>query len=214
LNQNIFLIGFMGSGKSHWGHIWALEHGYTFYDLDTEIEKAFELSVEEIFEKHGEEKFRELERYHLRKFEKKKKYLLSCGGGTPCFFDNLEWMKEHGEIIYLKASPEYILDRVMDETTKRPLLKEVNPAELLFFIQKKLKEREPVYLKANHILEVEKLQNDSLNFIKENNKKNELIKPAEVDTQHSKEKEKLKNNQTEKENKTSFAEEKSKKESK
>jgi shikimate kinase len=204
----------MGSGKSHWGHIWALEHAYTFYDLDTEIEKAFELSVEEIFEKHGEEKFRELERYHLRKFEKKKKYLLSCGGGTPCFFDNLEWMKEHGEIIYLKASPEYILDRVMDETTKRPLLKEVNPAELLFFIQKKLKEREPVYLKANHILEVEKLQNDSLNFIKENNKKNELIKPAEVDTQHSKEKEKLKNNQTEKENKTSFTEEKSKKESK
>jgi shikimate kinase len=214
MNQNIFLIGFMGSGKSHWGHIWALEHGYTFYDLDTEIEKAFELSVEEIFEKHGEEKFRELERYHLRKFEKKKKYLLSCGGGTPCFFDNLEWMKEHGEIIYLKASPEYILDRVMDETTKRPLLKEVNPAELLFFIQKKLKEREPVYLKANHILEVEKLQNDSLNFLKENNKKNELIKPAEVDTQHSKAKEKLKINQTEKEDKSSFAEKKSKKESK
>ena len=214
MNQNIFLIGFMGSGKSHWGHIWALEYGYTFYDLDTEIEKAFEMRVEEIFEAHGEDKFRELERYHLRKFEKKKKYLLSCGGGTPCFFDNLEWMKEHGEIIYLKASPEYILDRVMDETTKRPLLKEVNPAELLFFIQKKLKEREPVYLKANHILEVEKLQNDSLNFIKENNKKNELIKPAEVDTQHSKEKEKLKNNQTEKENKTSFTEEKSKKESK
>ena len=204
----------MGSGKSHWGHIWALEYGYTFYDLDTEIEKAFEMRVEEIFEAHGEDKFRELERYHLRKFEKKKKYLLSCGGGTPCFFDNLEWMKEHGEIIYLKASPEYILDRVMDETTKRPLLKEVNPAELLFFIQKKLKEREPVYLKANHILEVEKLQNGSLDFIKENNKKNELIKPAEVDTQHSKEKEKLKNNQTEKENKTSFAEEKSKKESK
>ncbi len=166
----------MGSGKSHWGHVWALEHGYTFYDLDTEIEKAFEMSVEEIFEKHGEEKFRELERYHLRKFEKKKKYLLSCGGGTPCFFDNLQWMNEHGEIVYLKASPEYILDRVMDETSKRPLLKEVNPAELLFFIQKKLKEREPVYLKATHILEVEKLQNDSLNFLEEKGKKTESIK--------------------------------------
>jgi shikimate kinase len=204
MNQNIFLIGFMGSGKSHWGHIWALEHGYTFYDLDTEIEKAFEMQVEEIFEKHGEDKFRELERYHLRKFEKKKKYLLSCGGGTPCFFDNLEWMKQHGEIIYLKASPEYILDRVMDETAKRPLLKEVNPAELLFFIQKKLKEREPVYLKANHILEVEDLQNDSLNFLKENNKNNEL----------SKAKEKLKNTQTEKEHRSSLTEEKSKKESK
>lgn len=155
----------MGSGKSHWGRIWALEHGLTFYDLDTEIEKAFELRVEEIFEKHGEEKFRELERYHLRKFEKKKEYLLSCGGGTPCFFDNLEWMKQHGNIVYLKASPEYILARVMNETSKRPLMKKVNPSELLFFIEKKLKEREPVYLKADHVLDVEALEKNSLNFL-------------------------------------------------
>lgn len=161
----------MGSGKSHWGHIWARHLGYTFFDLDLEIEKAFKMQVEEIFEKHGEEKFRELERYHLKKFENKKQVLLSCGGGTPCFFDNLPWMKQHGEIIYLKASPEYILDRVMDETSKRPLLKEVNTSELLFFIQKKLKEREPVYLKADHILEVEKLKADSLNFFQRKNKK-------------------------------------------
>lgn len=161
----------MGSGKSHWGRIWSLEHGYSFYDLDTEIEKAFELTVEEIFEKHGEEKFRELERYHLRKFEQKKKYLLSCGGGTPCFFDNLEWLKQQGEIIYLRASPEYILSRVMDETSKRPLMKKVNPSELLFFIEKKLKEREPVYLKANHVLDVEGLEKDSLNFLFKNNRK-------------------------------------------
>ncbi len=155
----------MGSGKSHWGHIWALKHGYTFYDLDAEIESAFEMKVEEIFEKHGEDKFREMERYHLQKLENKKKYLLSCGGGTPCFFDNLEWMKKQGEIIYLKASPEYILDRVMDETLKRPLLKEVNPSELLFFIEQKLKEREPVYLKAHYVLEVEKLTEDSISFL-------------------------------------------------
>jgi shikimate kinase len=167
----------MGSGKSYWGHIWALEHGYTFYDLDTEIEKAFKMPVEEIFEKHGEEKFREMERYHLRKFENKKKYLLSCGGGTPCFFDNLEWMKQHGEIIYLKASPEYILDRVMDETSKRPLLKEVNPAELLFFIQKKLNEWEPVYLKDDHVFEVGKLKKNSLNFLE----KKKLTKSIEAE---------------------------------
>ena len=66
MNHNIFLIGFMGSGKSYWGHIWALEKGYTFYDLDTEIENSFELPVELIFEKHGEEKFREMERSLLR----------------------------------------------------------------------------------------------------------------------------------------------------
>jgi shikimate kinase len=204
----------MGSGKSHWGHIWALEHGYTFYDLDTEIEKSFEMSVEEIFEKHGEDKFRELERYHLRKFEKKKKYLLSCGGGTPCFFDNLQWMNQHGEIIYLKASPEYILDRVMDETSKRPLLKEVNPTELLFFIQKKLKEREPVYLKAEHILEVERLQKDSLNFLEETGKKTDAVKSAETNKKNSVNKEKTKSIKTVKELKSSFTEKKSKKESK
>ena len=56
MNQNIFLIGFMGSGKSHWGRIWASKNGYTFYDLDAQIEKAFKMTVEEIFEKEGEEK--------------------------------------------------------------------------------------------------------------------------------------------------------------
>ena len=189
----------MGSGKSYWGHIWALERGYTFYDLDTEIEKAFKMSVEEIFDKHGEDKFREMERYHLRKFENKKKYLLSCGGGTPCFFDNLEWMKQHGEIIYLKASPEYILDRVMDETSKRPLLKEVNSAELLFFIQKKLKERETVYLKADHIFEVEKLRKNSLNFLEKG-----LTKSIESNKKKLEKKDSVEKERIEKEENSSF----------
>ena len=155
----------MGSGKSHWGRIWASKNGFTFYDLDAQIEDEFKMTVEKIFEKEGEEKFREMERYYLRNLESKKNYLVSCGGGTPCFFDNLDFMQSHGKVIYLKATPQYILERVMDETLKRPLLKEVNPSELLFFIQKKLKEREPVYLKAHHILEVEDLTEDSLAFL-------------------------------------------------
>lgn len=157
----------MGSGKSHWGHIWAQKNGYAFYDLDAEIEKTTKLNVQQIFEKLGEDEFRELEKTHLRKFQNKKKFLLACGGGTPCFFDNLLWMKQHGQIIYLKATPKYILDRVMDETSKRPLLKEVNTSELLFFIQKTLKEREPYYLKAHHIVEVNTLTDDSLSRILE-----------------------------------------------
>jgi shikimate kinase len=165
LNQNIFLIGFMGSGKSYWGQIWAREEGYSFYDLDAEIEKIFELPVEQIFEKHGEDKFREMEKCHLRKFEKQERRLVSCGGGTPCFFDNITWMKEHGIVFYLKASPEYILERVMTETEKRPLLKKVNTSELLFFIEQKLKEREPVYLLADYVLEVTDLAKDSLHFL-------------------------------------------------
>ncbi|MDP4284681.1 MAG: shikimate kinase [Bacteroidota bacterium] len=161
----IFLIGFMGSGKSYWGKIWAAKNGYSFYDLDTQIEESFKMTVEEIFEKKGEDEFRKKERFFLRKFQNKKNYLVSCGGGTPCFFNNINFMQSQGEVIYLKASPQYILDRVMDETLKRPLLKEVNQSELLFFIQKKLKEREPIYLKAHHVLEVTQLTEDSLAFL-------------------------------------------------
>lgn len=155
----------MGSGKSYWGKVWAKENGYSFYDLDAKIEQAFKMTVEQIFEKHGEEKFREIERLYLRKFENKKKYLLASGGGTPCFFDNMEWMQQHGLVIYLKASPQYLLEKVMDETAKRPLLKKVNSSELLFFIQKKLREREPFYNKAHHIAEVEKLDKNSLTLL-------------------------------------------------
>ena len=75
LPVKIFVIGFMGSGKSHWGRIWAKEIDIPFFDLDTRIEKASRMTITRIFEKKGEEKFRELERYHLRKFETKKNNL-------------------------------------------------------------------------------------------------------------------------------------------
>ena len=152
----------MGSGKTHWGRIWASKSGLTFFDLDARIEKAFRMKISDIFEKKGEEKFRELERYHLRKFEHKKNFLLACGGGTPCFSDNMEWMKQQGKVFYLKAKAQLILEQVMNETEQRPLLKKINPSELLFFIQKKLMEREPYYSKADFILNVEDLNEDSI----------------------------------------------------
>jgi shikimate kinase len=165
LPQKLFLIGFMGTGKTHWGRIWASKAGMAFFDLDTRIEKAFRMEISDIFEKKGEEKFRELERYHLRKFEHKKSFLLACGGGTPCFSDNMEWMREQGKVIYLKASAPLILDQVMNETEQRPLLKKVNPSELLFFIQKKLIEREPYYSKADLTFNVEDLNDDSIQHL-------------------------------------------------
>lgn len=152
----------MGSGKSHWGRIWASKTGITFFDLDARIEKAFGMKISDIFEKKGEEKFRELERYHLRKFERKKNFLLACGGGTPCFSDNMEWMKQQGKVVYLKAPAEVILEQVMNETEHRPLLKKIDPSELLSFIQKKLMEREPYYSMADFILNVEDLSENSI----------------------------------------------------
>lgn len=152
----------MGSGKSHWGRIWSDRTGIPFSDLDIKIEKAFGMKITDIFEKKGEEKFRELERYHLRKFENKKNFLLACGGGTPCFSDNMEWMKTQGIVLYLKATPEFIVEKLMHETSHRPVIKDVNPLELLPFIKSKLLEREPYYLHANHVLNVDELNETSL----------------------------------------------------
>ncbi len=165
LPLKIFLIGFMGSGKSYWGRIWAHKMKIRFFDLDTRIEKAFRMKITDIFERKGEDKFRELERYHLRKFENKKNFLLACGGGTPCFSDNLEWMKSEGKVFYLKADAETILDKVIHETEQRPVLKKIDSAELLHFIQKKLMEREPYYSGADFILDVENLNESSLQAI-------------------------------------------------
>lgn len=160
-----FIVGFMGSGKTHWGKIWGEREGLAFYDLDARIEKAVRMSIVDIFEKKGEEKFRELERYHLHKFESKKNFLLACGGGTPCFFDNMEWMKSQGKVVYLKADPKILLKRVMQETEKRPVIKKVDPSELLSFIQKKLKEREPYYLQADVIMNVEELDENFIFYL-------------------------------------------------
>jgi shikimate kinase len=162
LPVNIFLIGFMGSGKTHWGSVWAKENGSTFYDLDEIIESKYGKTITDIFDNEGEEKFRQLESDHLRKFKNKKNFILACGGGTPCFSDNMEWMKSQGKVIYLKAEPEILLKRLMGETEKRPVIKKVNPTELLRFIQNKLEEREPFYSMANFILKVEELNEKSL----------------------------------------------------
>src|SRR5262249_47449942 len=134
--EKIFLIGFMGSGKSHWGRILSGYNRLVFYDLDERIEGQSGITIAEIFEKKGEDNFRELERYHLRKFEFEKRYLLACGGGTPCFGNNIDWMKEQGTVIYLKAYPETILKNIINEVKQRPVLTTTNPSELLFFIEK------------------------------------------------------------------------------
>ena len=90
---------------------------------------------------------------------------MACGGGTPCFFENLQWMNEQGTTIYLQASPQEILEKVMNETQERPLLKKLNESELLFFIEQKLKEREPFYKQAQYILDANTLTPASITEI-------------------------------------------------
>ncbi len=111
------------------------------------------MNITDIFAKKGEEKFRELERYHLRKFESKRNFVLACGGGTPCFFDNMEWMKEHGIVIYLKAEPEVILKQIINETEQRPIIKNSESIRVVIFHTKKIGRKRTLLFKSEHCCE-------------------------------------------------------------
>jgi shikimate kinase len=152
-----FLLGFMGSGKTYWGQRWAKQLGLNFYDLDEAIVQVSGKSVATLFEKEGEAYFRELETKTLHGFANFDNCFIACGGGTPCFNDNLDWMNERGTTVYLKASPTEILNRVSAQKEHRPLISKFNGAELLFFIEQKLKEREPFYSRAKITIDINQI---------------------------------------------------------
>ncbi|HEV8079681.1 MAG TPA: shikimate kinase [Chitinophagaceae bacterium] len=160
--QKIFLIGFMGSGKTYWGKLWAEKSGLEFYDIDDMVEKENGKSVGEIFAQDGEEYFRSLETNVLRTFAGKNNMIVACGGGTPCYNDNVSWMNENGTSVYLKSSPQNIFKRLTAETETRPLIKKLKGEELLFYITEKIRERDFFYHQAKVILDVDTLTADHL----------------------------------------------------
>jgi len=159
--MTFFLIGFMGSGKTHWGKIWASKYGFAFIDLDEAIEKLEGKPIAAIFEIKGEDYFRKVESETLKSLDNIENTIIACGGGTPCYFENLQWMQEKGTTIYLSTTAQEILQRVYEEQEKRPLLKTMNQAELLFFIEQKLKERAAFYNAANIIIPTAQLTEHS-----------------------------------------------------
>lgn len=152
----------MGSGKSYWGKTWGKISGFDFVDLDKEIEEDTQTSIEKLFSQNGEEHFREVEAYVLRQLNLNRNVIVACGGGTPCFHGNMQWMNDRGRTIYLNATPSYLWSRIKEEKIVRPLLKNVNENELLFFIEKKLAERIMYYQMAKVILNVNELNETSL----------------------------------------------------
>ncbi|MFT3980154.1 MAG: shikimate kinase [Ferruginibacter sp.] len=163
-NQPVFLLGFMGSGKTHWGKLWSQQLQLPFSDLDHLIEANEQLSVADIFEKKGEDYFREKEAAALRSIPLRNAFI-SCGGGTPCFLDNMDWMNQAGITVFLEASPRYLLNNILREPQVRPLLKNMNEAEMLFFIETKLQERNVFYKQAQLILPAEEAGPESLQQI-------------------------------------------------
>ena len=128
-----------------------------FYDLDWYIEERFRKRVPQIFAEEGEEAFRKKERNMLHEVAEFENVVVSCGGGTPCFFDNIDYMNQAAEVIYLKASPETILSHLKISKGKRPLLEGMSPEELQTFVTDQIKTREDFYLRARHVVDVDVL---------------------------------------------------------
>lgn len=157
--KSIILVGYMGSGKTTVGRQLAAALGRTFYDLDWYIEMRYHRTVAQIFAERGEEGFRELERNMLHEAAEFEDIILSCGGGTPCFFDNMDYMNRQGKVIYLRCEPEVLQKHLMMGKTERPLLKGKTPEELTAYISDHLQEREPFYNKAQYTLDVSLMDN-------------------------------------------------------
>lgn len=147
--MKIYLVGFMGSGKSFLGRKISDYLQYRFIDLDKWIEEGENKSVSTIFSEDGEQEFRRLESDYLRKTGVLSHTVVATGGGTPCFFDNMEWMNQNGLTIYLNAAPEILTARLLPEKSNRPLISSLNQEELREFILKKLAQRSSFYEQAH-----------------------------------------------------------------
>ena len=160
--DKIYLIGFMGSGKTSVGKKLARKLNFAFVDLDNEIEKSVSCSVSEYFDKYGESKFREIEQSLLKESFKYTKAVISTGGGTPCFFENISLINNNGLSIYLKAESKLLSQRLFNAKQKRPLIKDKNKDELDIYIEKLLSERENFYQQANLIIEAKSISIDDI----------------------------------------------------
>ncbi len=154
----VILIGYMGAGKTTIGKQLAKELGVTFYDLDWYIETRMRKKVPEIFAERGEEGFRIIERNMLHEVAEFENVVISCGGGTPCFFDNMEYLNQQGTVVYLKCTPDVLFKHLKMGKGVRPLLVGKNDEELLAFITEQLAKREEYYLQANNVVDVSLLE--------------------------------------------------------
>ena len=146
--MKVYLIGFMGSGKSFLGQKLANQLGLDFYDLDDQIENKAEMPISEIFERFGEGFFREIEKSFLYETAKLDQGIISTGGGAPCFFNNVDWMNEQGLTVYLQTDAQLLAERLESEMDHRPLLAHLSHAELVHFIEEKVASRAEFYQRA------------------------------------------------------------------
>ena len=154
----IFLIGYMGAGKTTLGKAFARAMGLTFVDLDWYIEERYHKTVRQIFEERGEDGFRELEKRMLHETGEFEDVVISVGGGTPCFFDNMDYMNSVGQTVFLDVDVKVLFRRLKVAKQQRPLLANKTDEELVTFIVEALQKRLPFYSKAKYVFNGERLE--------------------------------------------------------
>ena len=157
----IFLIGYMGAGKTTLGKAFSRELGLTFIDLDWYIEERFHKTVQQLFSERGEQGFRELEQKMLHEVAEVEDVVISAGGGTPCFFDNMDYMNACGDTVFLQVEPEVLFRRLKVAKQQRPLLANKSDEELMNFICEALQKRHPFYSQAKLLFRADELEDKS-----------------------------------------------------
>ncbi|HNW56419.1 MAG TPA: shikimate kinase [Bacteroidales bacterium] len=168
-NYLVYIIGFMGSGKSTAGEKLSSLLGWPFIDLDKAIEEHCRMPIPDIFSKYGELYFRTVETEVLKSIKPHTSTVISAGGGTPCHGDNMEYMLKNGLTVYLKMTPEQLKNRLLNSTDVRPLIKDLSNEELLGFIVGKLSSREKWYEQSKIIIEAKDLNIHFLHSIIQKN---------------------------------------------
>ena len=148
--MRVFLVGYMGSGKSRWGKMIARHYDWDFIDLDALIEESEQMSIPEIFATYNESGFRERERNALLSVSSINNVIVATGGGAPCYGNNMEIMNEIGETLYIEGTPELLRERILNSKTERPLVKNYSPVELLEYIKNHLQTRLPYYTRSKY----------------------------------------------------------------
>ena len=161
----IFLVGYMGSGKTTIGSVLAEKLECKFIDTDDLIEKAHKQSITSLFEKKGESKFRDIEKETLRQLDSSKKQIIATGGGMPCFRGNMKWMKKEGQTIFLKMSIDNLQYNLCHGLNTRPLLAGLDPFAVRQKIKSDLIHRNKHYLQADIVIRNENDVNQTVNRI-------------------------------------------------
>lgn len=165
--MRIYLIGYMGSGKSTLGRQLAKALNLSYIDLDKYIEERNCKTVAQLFAKDGEDVFRKKEKSAISEVSQFTNVIIATGGGAPCFFDNMEIMNQTGITIFLDVAPHELARRLFISRTERPLIKGKSKEELMQFIEENLQKRRPFYSQAQiHIKESPQMTEQILTILK------------------------------------------------